>query len=100
MFNKRRRNLWLVIIALGAIGTVTPFSGPFIELLATQALIFGILAMSVDLLLGFTGLPSLGQAAYLGTGAYLTAILADRFEFGLGCDFALVPRYCLWPSRW
>ena len=46
--------------------------------------------MSLDLLLGYTGLPSLGQAAYLGVGAYLTAILATRYEFGLGWDFALV----------
>jgi branched-chain amino acid transport system permease protein len=46
--------------------------------------------MSLDILLGFTGLPSLGQAAYLGVGAYLTAILASRYQFGLGMDFWLV----------
>src|SRR5690349_6953251 len=46
--------------------------------------------MSVDVLLGFTGLASLGQAAYLGIGAYLTAILATRYQFGLGYDFWLV----------
>src|SRR5207302_2987514 len=40
--------------------------------------------------LGFTGLASLGQAAYLGVGAYLTAILATRYGFGLGLDFWLV----------
>jgi branched-chain amino acid transport system permease protein len=43
--------------------------------------------MSLDILLGYTGLPSLGQAAYLGMGAYLTAILATEFEFGLGASF-------------
>jgi branched-chain amino acid transport system permease protein len=48
------------------------------------------MAMSVDLLLGYTGLPSLGQAAYLGVGAYLTAILATKFGFGLGWDFWVV----------
>ena len=46
--------------------------------------------MSVDILLGYTGLASLGQAAYLGVGAYLTAILATKYQFGLGCDFWLV----------
>lgn len=90
MFKDRRRALWIVVIVLGGLGVLVPFAGPFVRLLVIQALIFGILAMSVDLLLGFTGLPSLGQAAYLGMGAYLTAILADRFEFGLGCDFAVV----------
>jgi len=36
---------------------------------------------------GFTGLASLGQAAYLGVGAYLTAILATKYQFGLGWSF-------------
>ncbi len=46
--------------------------------------------MSVDILLGFAGLASLGQAAYFGVGAYLTAILATKYQFGLGWDFWLV----------
>jgi len=46
--------------------------------------------MSLDILLGFTGLASLGQAAYLGVGAYLTAILATRYHIGTGYDFWLV----------
>jgi branched-chain amino acid transport system permease protein len=58
--------------------------------LVTHALIFAILAMSLDILLGYTGLPSLGQAAYLGMGAYLTAILATRFQFGLDSSFWIV----------
>jgi len=59
-------------------------------LLATRALVFAILAMSVDILLGFAGLASLGQAAYFSVGAYLTAILATKYQFGLGWDFWLV----------
>ncbi len=43
--------------------------------LATEAMIFAGVALSVDLLLGFTGLLSLGQALYFGLGAYLTAML-------------------------
>ena len=58
--------------------------------MATRALVFAILAMSVDLLLGFVGLASLGQAAYFSVGAYLTAILATKYNFGLGWDFWLV----------
>ena len=59
-------------------------------LLATRALVFAILAMSLDILLGFTGLASLGQAAYFGVGAYFTAIMATKYHFGLGWDFWLV----------
>lgn len=43
--------------------------------LATEALIFAGLALSVDILLGYTGLLSLGQALYFGLGAYLSAVV-------------------------
>lgn len=89
-----RRGNWkgmlVVCVVLAALACLAPSIGPFVLLLLTQALIFGILAMSLDLMLGYTGLPSLGQAAYLGVGAYLAAILATRYEFGLGWDFCLV----------
>jgi branched-chain amino acid transport system permease protein len=80
----------LVVAALAALAIVVPSSNSFVILLATRVLAFAILVMSVDLLLGYTGLPSLGQAAYLAVGAYLTAILATRYQFGLGYDFWLV----------
>jgi branched-chain amino acid transport system permease protein len=43
--------------------------------LATEALIFAGLALSVDILLGYTGLLSLGQALYFGLGAYTSAVV-------------------------
>ena len=48
----------------------------------TQALIYAILAMSLDILLGYTGLASLGHAAYFGIGAYSVGILATRYGAG------------------
>src|SRR5919109_2777804 len=71
--------IFSVVVALAAIAIIVPNTDSF-----------SILVMSVDILLGYTGLPSLGQAAYLGVGAYLTAILATRYQFGLGYDFWLV----------
>ncbi len=44
--------------------------------LLTKMLIFALFAMSLDLLLGYTGLPSLGHVAYFGTGAYTVALLS------------------------
>src|SRR6266478_4076951 len=85
-----RVKLFAVVGVLIAVALMTPQANSFVILLVTRALILGILAMSLDLLLGFTGLPSLGQAAYLGAGAYLTAILATRYQFGLGSGFWLV----------
>jgi branched-chain amino acid transport system permease protein len=79
-----------VAVALLALAYIVPNSGSFVVLLATRGMAFAILAMSVDLLLGFTGLSSMGQAAYFGVGAYLTAVLATKFHFGMGWDFWIV----------
>ncbi len=52
--------------------------------LATEALIMGGLAISVDILLGFAGLLSLGQALYFGLGAYSSAlVLKETASFWL-----------------
>ena len=80
----------IVAAALALLVLIVPHTTSFVVLLATRALAFAILAMSLDILLGYTGLPSLGQAAYFGVGAYLTAVLATKFQFGLGWDFWLV----------
>ncbi len=79
-----------VVVCLVALAAIAPFVNSYILILLTQALVLGIIAMSVDLLLGYTGLPSLGQAAYLGVGAYLAAILASKLGFGLDGAFWLV----------
>ncbi|HEX5540817.1 MAG TPA: branched-chain amino acid ABC transporter permease [Micromonospora sp.] len=44
--------------------------------LAATALVLAVLAMSTNLLVGVAGLPSFGQAAYFGVGAYTAALLA------------------------
>lgn len=50
--------------------------------ISTQILIAAIFALSLNLLVGYAGLVSLGHAAYLGASAYLTAWLASRMGFG------------------
>lgn len=42
----------------------------------TLGLTYGLMAMALGLLLGFTGLPSLGHAAFLGLGSYAAGLLA------------------------
>jgi branched-chain amino acid transport system permease protein len=65
--------LILAGLAFAAIGAAQ--NDTFYLRLATEALIFGGLALSVDILLGYTGLLSLGQALYFGLGAYLSALV-------------------------
>jgi len=86
----QKAKILAVAAVLLALAFVIPHTNSFVMLLATRALVFAILAMSVDILLGFAGLASLGQAAYFSVGAYLTAILATKYHVGLGWDFWLV----------
>lgn len=73
-------------MALAAVGVllvaVPPFLSSYPLTLLTQALIFAIFAMSLDLLLGYTGLPSLGHAAYFGVAAYVVAIFTTEYQMG------------------
>src|SRR5579864_1045892 len=71
---------WLLMIPVLAIvpwAIVDVF--PFGVSLATSILVLSIFTMSLDLLLGYAGLPSFGHAAFLGLGAYATAILSADY---------------------
>lgn len=60
-------------IVFAAVGVA--MKDTFFLRLATEALIFAGLALSVDILLGYLGLLSLGQALYFGLGAYVAAVV-------------------------
>jgi branched-chain amino acid transport system permease protein len=64
----------LAVLALLAAAPL--FLGNFRTFLLTEILVFGLFAASLDLLIGYAGLPSLGHAAYLGVGAYAAGLLA------------------------
>ncbi len=58
-----------------------PLSGsPYYTELVAKIMIFAIFAMSLDLLIGFTGLVSFGHAAYFGIAAYAVALLSPKYE--------------------
>jgi branched-chain amino acid transport system permease protein len=65
----------LVLVAL-FLAVSPPFLSSYWVGLLTQVVIFAILAMSLDVLLGYTGLPSLGHAGIFGVAAYTVAILS------------------------
>lgn len=69
--------MWAVFGAL-AVLPAFPFMTGYRLGLAFDALLFGVVAMSLDLLMGYTGLVSFGHAAFLGLGAYSTALLLER----------------------
>ena len=60
--------LLTVMVALAAF--LPLFAGPYAVKLATRILATAIFVLSLDLLIGVTGLVSFGHAAFFGTGAY------------------------------
>jgi branched-chain amino acid transport system permease protein len=58
------------VTVLVVLAAVPLFLAPFATTTITRILVFALFAASLDLLVGVTGLPSLGHAAYFGSGAY------------------------------
>lgn len=72
---KALNNSWAILV-LALILLVCPFvlSGYFLYLV-TELLIWALFALSLDLLLGYTGLPSFGHAVFFGVPAYAVGIV-------------------------
>ena len=69
------------VLAFWVFFAVFPFIVPN-RTMATQVLIFGLLAMGFNLLYGYTGLLSFGHAAYYGLGAYGAGIALAKLHVG------------------
>ncbi len=71
-----------VLIGTGAallliLPTIARLAGePYLVTLFSRILIYALAAVSLDLILGYGGMVSLGHAAFFGIGAYVTGILA------------------------
>lgn len=87
MNNLRPGHLFLIVCFLGM--CALPFTGEvFYVRVATRIFVFGIIAVSLNLLVGYGGLVSFGHAAFVGLGAYATAILTFH---GIGSGFIVWP---------
>jgi branched-chain amino acid transport system permease protein len=76
---------WVAIAVIAASLLLPPFlAGDFYINLASQILIAAIFALSLNLLVGFGGMTSLGHASYLGVAAYISALLTSRYGLGHG----------------
>ncbi len=75
--------MWILLglVLAGAFLVVSPaFLPTYVVILFAQSLTYAVTAMSLDLLIGYTGLGALGHIAYFAVGAYTTAILATRLH--------------------
>jgi len=78
----------LVILLASFLLVGPPFLSAYWVGLLTQVVILGILAMSLDLLIGYTGLPSLGHAGFFGVAAYGVGVLSTTYHAGLWTSVA------------
>ncbi|MFQ5520166.1 MAG: branched-chain amino acid ABC transporter permease [Candidatus Methylomirabilia bacterium] len=90
---------WGLVVVVAALG-VPALGSRFYTFVATDVAIMALFAVSLNLLLGYTGLVSFGHAAYFGVGAYTCGILMKKLALPfvlafpaagvLGALFALV----------
>ncbi len=81
----RTTAIWIAcIVALGLV----PLTGTYVTGLAAEILIFAIFAMSLDLLIGYTGLMSFGHAAFFGVSTYTMVILGVHLGWSGWIGFA------------
>jgi branched-chain amino acid transport system permease protein len=93
---------WIVTLVLAALLPLV--LGEYYVNLSSQIVIFAVFAASINLLLGYGGLPTLGHAAYLGVAAYVSALLQLKLHYAhwlaapiavaattaMGCAFGLI----------
>jgi branched-chain amino acid transport system permease protein len=71
MTSQASRGFWIVFLGVVAVLAVVPFGLPeFWRKFLTEILIWGLLAMSSDILIGYTGMVSFGHSAFFGVGLY------------------------------
>jgi branched-chain amino acid transport system permease protein len=77
-------------LLVSAIIIILPFFiSPYYQNVAMEILIFGIFAMSLNILWGYTGLPSLGHAAYFGVAGYTVGVL--MVNYGINNFWIIAP---------
>ncbi len=75
------RNAWVVFGVVALALALFPLSGStFYVQLLTKTMVLAIFAMSLDLLVGYTGLVSLGHAAFFGLAGYTLALVQPEYD--------------------
>jgi branched-chain amino acid transport system permease protein len=74
-----RRFDWLVPVVAALVLLALPgVLSPYAQGLVAKIMVYAVFALSLELLVGTTGLVSLGHAAFLGIGAYVTVLAAPE----------------------
>ena len=76
----KNSKLLFVLVCFALLAAFPLFSGSYGIDLVTKIMVYVILALSLELLVGSTGLVCFGQAAFFGIGAYATVLLSPGYE--------------------
>lgn len=74
------KQLSAALVILIIVAVLPTFLPTYLRSLITSMFIFGIFSLSLNILLGYTGLFTLGHAAFFGMGAYATGILVSKAD--------------------
>ncbi|MFN4309603.1 MAG: branched-chain amino acid ABC transporter permease [Ferrovibrio sp.] len=80
LIRTRKQFLCLVLFLL-LLAVLPMLVGPRLVAVATSALITVVVTVGLQICTGYGGQINLGQAAFMGSGAYATAVLASKFGF-------------------
>ena len=72
------------VVAIGTVLIAPLFLDTYATNILTRALFLATLAMTVDILWGYTGILTFGQSAFFGLGAYTCALVFTHYGFGPG----------------
>ncbi len=70
----------VIAVFLALLSVFPQFDQDFYTELVTRVMILSIFAISLDLLVGYTGLISFGHAAWFGMGGYVFALLGTKYQ--------------------
>jgi len=73
----RRRTLFIALL-FAVLAAFPLVAGPYGLDFVTKTMIFAVLALSLELLVGSSGLVCFGQAAFFGIAAYATVLLSPQ----------------------
>ena len=78
--DKKKIGRWAIAVGLVTLAlAMPPFMPSFYLHIIILMIIFAVFAMSLDILMGYAGLPSMGHAAFFGFAAYCSGLLCARY---------------------
>lgn len=85
---------WLGLMVMAGLILLPLVSSEYIKVVAMQIFVWGVFAISYDLLIGFSGIVSFGHAMFFGTGAYISALLMLKAGFSFWATLPVVVVTC------